>query len=416
MRILFVCDYFPPFIKGGGELSSFWQAKKLIRKGVEVVVLAPRYKDKLKIKKHGFKQYWYRLPLKKKDVSPIIFLNPLFIFYQFYQILRVVKKEKINIIHCQQKYSVAAAVLVKTILKIPVLVTLRDYRGVCNHGFCLWKSKKKCNFFSFFKKDFLFYFKNYIKKKNIFSFLLQLIFSYFGRVNTLILSFFIKKADKLVCNCRYLANVYISNGYNGKKMITIYNFSPTINIKKIKLPNIILQKLDKYKYVFLYAGKLSLGKGSGLLISAANEIAKKRKDVLFIFAGKAYYPIKKLKSDQLLFLENVEYSLLIKIMSLVDIACIPSMWPEPVSRVTLEAFSLAKPVFASKVGGIPELVSKKNGWLFEPTKERLKKTLEKVLQDEKKWPILGSNGQQMLKKLENEQINKLISLYKSYFT
>lgn len=413
MKVLFVCDYFPPFVKGGGEISSFLQAKKLMKKKIGIIILAPEYKEKIKKRKNNLKVYWYKFPFRTKNTSPIMFLNPIFLIYLFFQIIKVVKKERIDLIHCQGKYSMPSAALAKTFLRIPLILTLRDYKGICNHGFCLYQSKKGCNLFSFFKKDFLFYYQNYIKKKNIFSFLLEMIASYVGRINTLILAFFMKKADRLVCVSNFVGKVYAANGYDKKKMVTVYNPSLPVKTEDVKIPLKIKQKINRFKYLVLYAGKLSLGKGSDLLISSAIQMMKKRKDVLFLLAGTKHYPIEKTQSEQILFLDKVRHDLLLKIMNLVDLVCIPSVWPEPLSRVTLEAFSLRKPVLSSNVGGQKELVSEKTGWLFNPNKKELIKAINEAIRDKEKWHILGKNGQQLLLNLEKDQINRLVSSYKS---
>lgn len=411
MRILFICDYFPPFSKGGGEISSYWQAKKLTQQGVEVVVLAPKYQNRLKIKKENFKRYWYNLPFRLENTSPILFLNPFFFFYLLWQIIKACQKEKVNLIHCQGKYSAPSSIFAKVFLKIPVILALRDYKGICNHAFCLYKNKKSCNLFSFFKKDFDFYYQNYIRQKNIFSFLIQLVFSYFGRINASILSFFMKKADKLVCVSNFIKKVYKVNGFPKEKLITIYNLLPQKEIKEIELSRKLKDKMSQYKYIILYVGKLSLGKGAGLLINTAQEIIKKRKNVLFIFCGKIHYPIQKVKSKQLLFLGRVDQQLLFKIMKLVDFVCIPSIWPEPLSRVTLEAFSLAKPVLSSITGGQKEIVSKQNGWLFKPATKALTEKLNEVLDNKAEWHVKGEKGRELVIELEKKQLYKLISLY-----
>jgi len=411
MKILFICDYFPPFIKGGGEISTYWQAKKLIEEKIKVLVLAPKYKDIIKFKKDKIKIFWYQLPFKLKSASPIIFLNPIYTSFLFFKIVKVCQKENIDLLHCQGKYSAPAAVLAKLFLKLPLVLTLRDYRGICNHGFCLYKDSKACNLFSFFKKDFLVYFKNYIKNKNILTFFLQAFASFLGRINTFFLAFFMKKADRFICVSNFVATIYINNGFAEDKMVTVYNTTPKININEVKIPKAVKQKIGQYKYVFLYAGKLSLGKGAGVLIAAAKKIIKTRSDILFIFAGKLHYPIKKFKSSQLVFLGKLKHQLLIKIMSLVDVVCLPSLWPEPLSRVTLEAFSMGKPILSSNVGGQKELVSKKRGWLFKPNEIELIKSINESLKERHKWKSMASNAKKYAASLENRQIKKLISLY-----
>ena len=48
MRVLFISEYFPPEIKGGGEISCFLLAKYLSQKGIEVHVLTSKFKNKNK--------------------------------------------------------------------------------------------------------------------------------------------------------------------------------------------------------------------------------------------------------------------------------------------------------------------------------------------------------------------------------
>lgn len=416
MRILFVCDYFPPFTKGGGEISSYWQAKKLSRQGIRISILAPRFRDKVKEKKEKFKIYWYSVPWRLKTSTAGLFLNPVFISYLFWLILKTGKQEKIDLIHCQGKYSSPAVILARYFLKAPVLITLRDYKGICNHGFCLKKSKQGCNLISFFKKDFCFYYQHYIKNKNLFSFLIQMVLSYWGRINTLALAFFMKKADKFVCVSDFVSQVYARAGYDRKKMITIYNFSPEIKTKRVKIPIELKKKIDRYKHRFLYCGKLTLGKGADLLIKAGENLSKKRKDVLFIFSGAIYEPIKKSRAEHLVFLGQVKAGILYKIMSLVDIVCLPSVWPEPLSRTTIEAFSLAKPVLSSNVGGQKELVNEQTGWLFEPRLEKLEERIAGVLKERKKWESKGKRAKKLIVDLEKKQIKKLINLYQSFLS
>lgn len=44
-------------------------------------------------------------------------------------------------------------------------------------------------------------------------------------------------------------------------------------------------------------------------------------------------------------------------MHAADVVVVPSRWPEPFGRVVIEALSTARPVVASRVGGIPEILT-----------------------------------------------------------
>lgn len=50
----------------------------------------------------------------------------------------------------------------------------------------------------------------------------------------------------------------------------------------------------------------------------------------------------------------------------VDLVCCPSVWQEPFGLVVAEAMSAGKPVVASRVGGIPEILGEDYKFLVEP--------------------------------------------------
>ena len=77
----------------------------------------------------------------------------------------------------------------------------------------------------------------------------------------------------------------------------------------------------------------------------------------------------------------------------LDIAVLPSLF-EGMGRAVLEAMAAGKPVIASNVGGIPELVHhRENGLLVQPGNcESLKEALVELLCDAELRKWLGRNG------------------------
>jgi glycosyltransferase involved in cell wall biosynthesis len=82
-----------------------------------------------------------------------------------------------------------------------------------------------------------------------------------------------------------------------------------------------------------------------------------------------------------------------QIIATFDVAVLPSFF-EGMGRVLLEAMAMEKPVVASRVGGIPDLVEDGiNGFLVSPGNIReLKEGLLKVLRDKKLARKLGQKG------------------------
>lgn len=378
MRILFISDNLS---KGGGGISSFWLKEKLKGKGIKVFSLFPKRKEN--------------------------FLS------LFWRIRKLIIKKKIDLIHCQNKNYWLAVLLVKKIFRKPAFLTLRDYKGICSYGFCLYQSKKKCNLFSFYKKDFLYYYQNYIRNKNFFSFVRQFFLSYAGWLKTLFLGFLFKQADKLICVSRYVKRVYSLNRYPENKMEVIYNLPPKM-VKKRKLDKKIFSKLKKRQKIVIYGGKLSLGKGADLLIRCAKEIIKKDKTIFFIFCGKRFYPIKKINNPQIIFLKFLRNQDFLHLIKNSDLVCIPSRWPEPLSRITFEAFYFAKPVLSTNVGGQKEVINNQHGWLVEAKEEALLPKLKKALLNKKLLIKKGLNAKKFILKLEEENLKKIILLYKKY--
>ena len=146
--------------------------------------------------------------------------------------------------------------------------------------------------------------------------------------------------------------------------------------------------------------KLWEGKGHRILIRAFQTVQKQIKNAKLVIVGEGYLD-KELKS--LVQEYDLNKSVLFtgfqmdvsQIMAVFDVAVLPSSF-EGMGRVLVEAMAMEKPVIASRVGGILDLVEHgSQGLLVEPGKtEPLQAALVKLLTDPVLARQMGKAGRQ----------------------
>ncbi|MEN8884085.1 MAG: glycosyltransferase, partial [Flavobacteriaceae bacterium] len=151
----------------------------------------------------------------------------------------------------------------------------------------------------------------------------------------------------------------------------IYN---GFNLKAIKE-----QKKRNKPLTFGFIGQVKESKGIELLIKVFLKL-RNYKWKLLIGGNLDSTYLKHLKS-----LNNspdIEYLGYVKSDSFfekIDILVVPSLWNEPFGRVVLESFVNRKPVLASNMGGLSELLSVNKDFLFDPNLESLTTQIENIL-------------------------------------
>ena len=102
-----------------------------------------------------------------------------------------------------------------------------------------------------------------------------------------------------------------------------------------------------------------------------------------------------------------------EIMPLFDMLVLPSL-NEGMGRVLVEAMAAGKPVVASRVGGIPDLVRHaETGYLVPPADEKaLADGIKKLLDDPERAKQMGLRGREHCRQFSIEaMIDKLDKLY-----
>ncbi len=183
--------------------------------------------------------------------------------------------------------------------------------------------------------------------------------------------------------------------------------------KKLGIPNRAL--------IIGSSGRLTAIKGYGYLIRAAKKIVSKQPDVHFIFLGDGELLNDLMITAKALGLEHHVHFLgwrknVAKFMSLFDAFVLPSL-NEGMGKVLVEAMALGKPIIASHVGGIIDLVTHThNGILVPPAdSDALEKGIQFLLDHPEERVRMGNEGRIKAKAYDADSMVRMIDhLYRKF--
>lgn len=424
MKICIACEYFPPFGPGGGEISIFYQAEGLAQSGQKVIVVTPDYGTR------GFEESGnlriYRFPFFVKlkageQCNPIFFANPLFYLYYLYHLIKICRREKVEVIHSQTNNVVIPSFLASKLLGITNVVTFRDTALLCAAGLlCLHEEDNTplhCGMLRFIRCLWTFD-RRYYPEWNIVYRIKSLIQAFFNEMDLSWKRMAIRRADTVVTVSDGLKRVYENSGIVGKSSITIYNNPPSqVEIDELMKQEVANRYKLKGRKIVLSAGKMSYGKGTDVLIQAIEPVIKEIPQALFVFLGKRnpLIPFPEQLKDHYLtpgFIPNQEAQ---AFFALADVVVVPSIWPEPLSRVLLEGMNFSKPLVATRVGGTPEaVIDGKTGILVERRNVHvLANAIISILKDKEKAETMGEKGKRLLEERFSVEGNiaRLMEIY-----
>jgi len=226
-----------------------------------------------------------------------------------------------------------------------------------------------------------------------------------------IVSFF---SDFVIFNSHATSNHFTSkNEKLLKKSSIIYN-GQSRNIDFLDNNSISLIrkndfKITREKIIIGLIGRISKIKGQFLLLESFKTLTKKYSNIHLVFVGSTVtnqeYLLEKLK------LKVREYGLekdvsfldfrrnIWPIYDALDIVVVPSVEPESFGLVATEAMLSKKPVVASRIGGLKEIVvCNETGFLFEPkNKEDLAQKLSFLIEFPQKRLSMGEKGNEIVK-------------------
>jgi glycosyltransferase involved in cell wall biosynthesis len=317
-------------------------------------------------------------------------------------IKRLLKDIPIDIAHLHIYYGQLTASILKPLQQagVPIIQTLHEYKIVCpvytlisNGEIC-----QACNGHAFWHATW-----NRCNRGSLTRSLLSTIESYVSQALGSV-----RKIDHFITVSHFQRQKVIELGISAEKVTTIHNFIDTTNIK----PN---SKPGEY---FLYFGRLERLKGLLTLVEAAASL----KEIPLLIVGDGEL---RTELEQLIEQNNLKHIHLIgfkqgdKLHQLIrNSICTlaPSEWYETFGFTLIESFAQGRPVIASNIGGISEIVSDTIDGFLAPPKNR------EVLQEKMLWMAehrneaveMGQAGRRKVEAHFNPEIHyeNLIKVYR----
>jgi len=258
-------------------------------------------------------------------------------------ISKLIANQQIDIAHLHIYYGKLTSSILAPIKSagIPIVQSVHDYKLVCpvftfisNGMVCeackqqqFWRAlPRKCNRNSL-SRTTLSVVERYVSKS-------------FGSIRNI---------DRFMPVSNFVHKKLIEHGIPANRITTLHNFIEIAD-------NPINNQPDEY---FLYFGRIETIKGIFTLLEAAQHLPNI--PVLIAGDGNAKAAmLEYIESNRIVNIQYVGFKNKVEIRELIkgSICTItPSVWNEPLALTVLESFVEAKPVIASKIGGISEIIS-----------------------------------------------------------
>ncbi|MDD5455383.1 MAG: glycosyltransferase [Candidatus Ratteibacteria bacterium] len=283
------------------------------------------------------------------------------------RLIKIIKAEKIHIIHTHAHKPNTTARIAAILAKVPIIIANE-------HNVDQWKS----------------YFQKSIDR------------------------FLAKRTDKIIAVSNAVRQFYQSIGIPPEKFRLIYN---GVELNKFGNKNIRKTKrkelgIDDQTCVIGTVGRIHPQKGHELLVKITEELLLEHKALLFLIIGKGYLEKKltrKIKtlnlSEHFLFLGERED--IPELLSCMDIFALPSL-REGFPNAIMEAMASSLPVVATDVGGIREImIDNETGFIIPPADSRqLYEKLLKLIHDKDLRGKMGNAGHERVKQFSIEKMAK----------
>ena len=406
MRVVFATEYYEPFVPGGTPWSVRLLARALRSRGDEIVIVTPNYGAPASESIDGVPVV--RFPFWRKlrpgpSLAPVRdHVNPLFHLLFAFALVRAARALGAELIHAQEKHALVGASLAGWWLGLPVVLSLRDFGLICPITTCLLRHREvpaDCSLWKLERECAGLFLELYIgpgwwRRARIRGSLGILY------IDAWLKGWLVRRAHRVLGVSASILEIYehAARIRHGQASV-VYNLPPAVLAPATPYERARTREAFGLpdRPIVLYVGKLSPGKGFPVFVEAARRIASERPGTVFVVVGDGAPPDSSAGAD-FRCLGPRPGPEVAALYTVAEVVVHPAVWPEPFSRVLLEAGAFGKPVVGTWIGGTPEAVRDGDtGILVERgDPEALARAVVRLLSDDRLRQRLGEGAQRFV--------------------
>ncbi len=407
MRILFVNTYY--YRRAGAEVHALDLAEHLRRRGHEVRFFAMQHPENLESEDSA---YWvpeidFRSMNDVKSPGNAVRVLSRAIYSRAARraLSRMLSEWRPDVAHVHSLHGhLTPSVIVElNERRIPVVWTLHDYKLLCPntdlaaHG----ELCERCKGARYWQCTV-----HKCKKDSRSASLVATLEAEFHRLLRLP-----RRVHTFIAPSEFLKQKFIEFGWTSDKIVHMPNFTNHPLATNVSMPN---------GRRVLYAGQLERIKGVMTLVESLRNARGIRLDVAG--AGPLFEDIEAMTAvpswagAEIVLHGRVGQDVLGSLIDAARLVVVPSEWYENSPYAVIESFAHARPVVASRIGGLPELVTDgANGITFDPgSAEQLSEVTARLLDDPELWSSLAQGALRTAASRDvSEYVLELEKLYSS---
>lgn len=427
MHVAMLQEYSVPFAPGGAEWSTLALARELNKRGVGVTLVSLDLADREKagrqkdfdeqLRSEGIGVTRIGFPLKMKG-PPQVFAS--YVFGNRLTEWRLTRKLlqlelKADLWHVQGLGMVMPVWRAVQQRKLPWLATLRDYRAMCPLATCLQEKRLPpiaCSerMYRDCAREYLRLYDQDLGAKARWYYFLRRDWEWQTHRRQIKA---LGEADAIVFVSEAVRKIYRAGGLEGRNPVVVHNLPAPLG--EAAAPDEMRSRFKLNGPILLFVGRWSVGKGAKEMAEAWSSIYQAHPEAHLVIVGRRESKAEPFPPENVVFTGQLDHAEVMGLMQAAYAVLLPSRWPEPYSRVALEAMAAGKPIVATVAGGNEELVrDEETGFLtpgHDPPAYALR--VNNLLDNPEMAQRFGQNGRERLEAelAAGPQLDKLCDLY-----